>query len=410
MSAGIRLKVNKDADSTTEFTLANFLHAKLENPAGVNFGLLQEDDVQPKKKVKRHLVAETTRMQYVGSNYKNHSTYNKYMIAIVDKETRTAKLVDASMFSLEPHWPEKEGQNEEEQATLTRSEKVDMLTNAFGSHKRKRAMESRKKNKIESSALESAVGAAASTALQNIDPALLLQQQTALAQQTTSVLPPHNLDAQTPAEAYPLHSLLSPADLTALETPAQAFIGASHEKIAEWKKSQTYPGYILVTLQTLPLNAQSRSHMSCLLMYLHYLMHIHSLTPKQLQAKTGVLPADVPQLLYKKLLSSFTDETVRANGKRTRCISARTKDKLISYILVLALTIEGFHLEYSQLQDDLKIMDEKMVKYLRVLGCNVKKTKHTMGSDIPDCMIKMSELSVPLTFPQLGRKNPKAKR
>ena len=46
---------------------------------------------------------------------------------------------------------------------------LDQLTSAFGSSKKKRAMESRKKNKLSGADLENAVGAAAQQALKNTD-------------------------------------------------------------------------------------------------------------------------------------------------------------------------------------------------------------------------------------------------
>ena len=103
-------------------------------------------------------------------------------------------------------------------------------------------MESRKKNKIETSALEEAVGSAAKVALQNVDITSLQPASSEASPgmgEMASVIPKCNTDAEKPQDVYKLADIIPPNVMTALKTPAQELANADRETKSKWAQEKT---------------------------------------------------------------------------------------------------------------------------------------------------------------------------
>jgi len=102
----------------------------------------------------------------------------------------------------------------------------------------------------------------------------------------------------------------------------------------------------------------------------------------------------IPSVIKERLLSMFSVEK-----ESSRAVSKRLKDKLVSYILVLALMIDEFSLDCSVIMRDLKFSMPRLTKHLRAVGCVItssnvqRKRKLEDTSDIPS---KTAVLKVPL--------------
>ena len=95
--------------------------------------------------------------------------------------------------------PEEEKEDDVEKSY---KDKLDTLTTAFGSLKKRRAMEKRLRNTLTSETLQSAVGDAVDVTLGGENVGHVLNE--ANIDRTSQQLPPYNLEANTPEEAYPL--------------------------------------------------------------------------------------------------------------------------------------------------------------------------------------------------------------
>lgn len=79
-----------------------------------------------------------------------------FMLGVMPKDGERISLLDMSYFVLKPecYLSSDETKETDENSSKTYSDKLNSLTAAFGSSKKRRAMQSKLKNKIDSSALE----------------------------------------------------------------------------------------------------------------------------------------------------------------------------------------------------------------------------------------------------------------
>lgn len=143
----------------------------------------------------------------------------------------------------------------------------------------------------------------------------------------------------------------------------------------------------------MPVNPTKRLHQSCCLLYLSYMMKLYRLTYKDLKRKDPLI--EVPDVIKNRLFSLFSIE----KGK-SRAIPKRLKDKLVSYILVLALIIDDYSLEYSVILKDLGMAASRLKFHLKAIGCVVNSTRRLPGKrkagDVLEPQRQMASLQVPL--------------
>ena len=108
-------------------------------------------------------------------------------------------FLDIEFFFAEPEDDEKKEENDQ-----TFKQKNDALTAAFGSLKKRRAMQQRLKNALSAETLQSAVGDAVGATLVGDNVEKVLNE--ASQDRTSHELPPYDVDAVTPDDAYPLSS------------------------------------------------------------------------------------------------------------------------------------------------------------------------------------------------------------
>lgn len=153
-----------------------------------------------------------------------------------------------------------------------------------------------------------------------------------------------------------------------------------------------FPEYVLQHLDRMSVNPSHRLHQSCCLLYLSYMMTMYGLTKKDLKKKEP-LPG-MPGVIKERLLSVFSLEKEGA-----REVPRRLKDKLVSYILVLALMIDEFSLDCTVIMRDLKLPMPRLINHLRAVGCvitpsNVERKRKL--EDSSNISSKTAVLKVPL--------------
>ncbi|KAK7469953.1 hypothetical protein BaRGS_00036057 [Batillaria attramentaria] len=321
--------------------------------------------------------------------------YRMY-VAEVDKNTGKMTMYPAELFKLHPI-AEADLQREHLQLdSLSFREKADVLTDAFGSGKQKRALAKRQRNKLAEGAVSSAMGSV-------IDSAVAAQQMhtpVATPQDSSSAIPPYNKDADSPAGVYSLFSIIGVTEMEHLKNPARDFFECTREKIAQWQEENSYFPSVLCRLRIMPVEEESRWQSACCLMYLQYMMTLYLTKYDQLRKKNP-LPEDWPDAIKRFMLDRFT---LTASGKR--CAPARLKDLLLSHIIVLCLILDHFTVSLTQLLTDLKLSTNKLLTHIRALGCKVKSETDSVDGKTKSYT---AHLTVPLTFPEpsKGRKSKK---
>ncbi|XP_056010376.1 DNA-directed RNA polymerase I subunit RPA49-like isoform X3 [Ostrea edulis] len=333
----------------------------------IHFGYFQGNEDDRKFMDKKMLVAETCDMSYVGQNYGPlASTIQrncKYYAGVFDKKTGKMRICDAEIFQMHPKPSDIDDEGEELALSSPVSEKSftekkDMLTSVFGSKKKQRALDSRLKNQIKGKALDKALSSVISQA---------------------STIEPLQVEVVHPNEKE-----------VTLEA-CTVFFDATADDIQAWRKEKKYPQQILSLLARMSKSEEHRTDQATYITYLYYLIYLHNLKPKQLKEKDP-LPKDWPEAVRFHLLKRFT-QTVRGQF-RQRIMTARLKDKLVSYILVLCLYLEEFSIELSNLQTDLNKTREKLSLHCQALGCTIKVKK--LNTEHGGLLVSWAALSLPL--------------
>ncbi|XP_020604123.1 DNA-directed RNA polymerase I subunit RPA49-like [Orbicella faveolata] len=394
-----------EPSSSVKPFVVHFTNAALKQNIGdkkIRFGCYQwADKADQRKKQRRTVIAETEEMEYIGQNFGQFSRSSglcKYVLGVYDKKTEVMKMYDTEMITLQPQILGTAGANQEEDAPdskldLSFMEKNDLLTEAFGSNRKKRAMASRHRNKVDKNELNETV----SDVLESLAKGPM--DTTDGGDEQHPYLPPFNINAITATDVYKLDDIITPLEYEALQPASLEIKNANKQKINEWRKKERFPEYVLQHLDRMSVNSSQGLHQSCCcLLYLSYMMTMYGLTNKDLKKKDP-LPR-MPRVIKERLLSMFSLEKEEA-----REVPRRLKDKLVSYILVLALMIDEFSLDCTVIVRDLKLPMPRLIKHLRAVGCVITSSNVQRKRKLEDSngiSSKTAVLQVPLPPNFLG--------
>ena len=397
--------------------LVYFTHANINNAESVIAKLSLIDNSSAKatslsktriaKKLK--LTIENESMNYEATQ----EDESPYMIGILDQETDELSVVETPFFVLKPECyvnkPNDEDREDEKEKSkqTTFSEKLNSLTAAFGSSRKRKAMQTKLKNKLDTETLDVAVNAAVKETMESrsnlnesTNGASFLENEdnTLLAEQY-SIIPTPNKNAKQSAEVYDIEEVLitkNEIDTYTIEL-ATRFASATHDAIKLWKEKQIYSDYICDRLFVASTSRvhQNKFNKCKLLAYMNFLLKLYQLRSAQLRSKAPLKTYEVSDALSRKLLDTYTViSTSNANARNTRSMPRRLKDKLTCHIMILALHIDDFSTDLQALQKDLKISVQKLTDYYFALGCHVKSHATTVNNK--KVVSKSALLTLPL--------------
>ncbi|XP_077427573.1 DNA-directed RNA polymerase I subunit RPA49 [Vanacampus margaritifer] len=360
----------RDSDKAVIFRFSN---GSVQNAEKLNFTMYRSaDEVNPRKKNRRILVAESERLSYVGQNFgtealKCNSLCN-YYVGVLNKKTMQMELHSAQLFNIKPVIPGEATMMTNEDATQTYREKVDSLIEAFGTNKQKKALNSRRQNKVDSDMLHNAVIKAANTVIdeKGLD---ALQQEVADTQACLALhLPPSNADADTPENVYPLDKLLSPVEFKALEEAGSKMAALTAEELQTMRESG---GVLCVVkhLENLPSDDGAREKMACCAFYLSMLLKLSQ--QKSISRKFG-MQEGCPRILQNKIFRTFTVETYN-NGRVLNMVSASMRVKLAAYCIVLLLHMGDMTVDLTLLHRDMGFSEARIIEVAKSMGLTLTK-------------------------------------
>jgi A49-like RNA polymerase I associated factor len=352
-----------------------------------------------------------------------------YVVAIVDKQRNTAKLVDVSgefcltrnLKHIASGQPENNGQVRDERSY---AEKRSELLETFGS---KRARESKAK-----SSLNAITDARISAETANhLESAIGAHQEKYSgrdgAESTTSTLaPPHNPKAARPEGAYPLGGLMTSVEYGYLQGEAESFL----EKAVQSKDISAIqnPGFgdtawaLLLEAAGIRIRESSSKGASSSerrldeacgraisAMYLHFLIVLaQSGTTLGVRDRSALVESmGVPQEVLHCILDRFTERQVGKSASE-RLRSEAMRSRLVYYAVVYWLTASGFAASGSleQIAGELQITPAKFMIHIAHVGGKVKRMK----AEAKGSTAYRAYLSAPLVFPPLRRRAPGPKR
>ncbi|KAA0722416.1 DNA-directed RNA polymerase I subunit RPA49 [Triplophysa tibetana] len=356
--------------------LVKFSNGYVNNPEELNIKLLKHtDDVNPRKRNKRIVVAESDRLAYVGSNFGSASlqcnNMCRYFVGVLDKSSMQMKVHNAQLFTMQPIIPgEADAANENTKQAETFREKVDALIEAFGTTKQKRALTSRRLNEVGNDTLQQAVAFAANTII-NEKGVEALQNAVAEKEAQTdiaNILPSCNPEADKPEDVYPFNNLLSPFELEALKDVGVKMAELTLEDLKKMK-DEGCPQTVLSQLEFMPKEEKARERLSRCTWYLSFLIKVSH--QRNLNRKFCV-EEGCPKIIINKVLKNFTVESFH-NGSLRNTLSTSMRMKLASYCLALLLHMGDQTADLTLLHRDLGISDARMLELAKGMGLTMSR-------------------------------------
>ncbi|XP_076815651.1 DNA-directed RNA polymerase I subunit RPA49-like [Clavelina lepadiformis] len=384
--------------------IAEFSNGCLQNGTTLSCELFQHKQTNNLKLKKRKiLLADGLHLKYVGNNYETCEEYpyaHKYVIAEVDKRTGIAQLFEADHFKLRPIMvADVERDDEEKEKTKKQSEqdersfseKQDDLTEVFGSHKRKRAMVTRLRNKVADSteAVQTSVEALMETS------GFMSPEEDPSDAQT---IIPCNKDANVIEDIYPLGKIVPEEVSKALIPEAEQFIRPTLQTIKQWQSKGGALSWRLITehARNPPLaivqSPDVHTEYACCLQLMAYLIKTFKLKSSEFRRSRDLF-SDMAEPVKNWLLSEFF---LGGHG-RERKMPQRMKDKVLAVALVVAWNIDSFATDAELFKEAFAISSKKLSLHVRALGGSIKV--HTSGGIRKESAV----LSLPLQFPKTER-------
>ncbi|XP_047380953.1 DNA-directed RNA polymerase I subunit RPA49 isoform X3 [Sciurus carolinensis] len=370
------------------------------------------DSTNPRKRKQRILAAETDRLSYVGNNFGTGAlkcnTLCRHFVGILNKTSGQMEVYDAELFNMQPLFSDEsvESQLTLESQNKTFRDKMDSCIEAFGTTKQKRALNSRRMNKVGSESLNLAVSKAAESIIDTKGVAALVSDAIQDDLQDDSLyLPPCYADAAKPEDVYKFEDILSPAEYDALKSPSEAFRKVTSEEILKMMEENSHCSTVIEALKSLPSNEESRDRQARCIWFLDTLIKFRA--QKVIKRKSSLGPG-IPHIINTKLLKHFTCLTYN-NGSLWNLISNSMKAKITAYVIILALHINDFQIDLTLLQRDLKLSEKRMIEIAKAMRLKISKRKVSLAADREEDH-KLGTLSIPLPPAQTSDRQSKRRK
>ncbi|GAA5920110.1 hypothetical protein JCM1841_004105 [Sporobolomyces salmonicolor] len=403
--------------------------------------ILYSRDGQPPNAAKDQavLAAETDDIEYESRNHLGYEGdvqgeaegYSvEYMIGVHNPRTNTLTLHAAPLHTFTPTpkslKPTAESLEASRTASLISAQRA-LLGSTFGTKKAIRALNAQQRNKLNSEsfgtgAVSAGLQSHLQASIQASSASLPNPEAVEIAANLSRPIPPPNLAAQTPSEAYSLADLVSPAELNALDL--SPFLSAPGFKERNALLPYRRSNFIATKLrQILPARAsvegsipnpskKDRERLK-LLIHLSYLFQFRqTVRPGQAVDRSKLVerlnkpsPAVVDALLER-----YTEGTRGVGGGEVRKMTSFTELKLLGYMLVVVLRVDGYSTDVTAIADDLGMGNKKVQELFRSLGCTLaapssadreKLVATGQASTLAEAAkSKKAVLKVPLVFPK----------
>jgi hypothetical protein len=346
---------------------------------------------------------------------------SEYMIAVVDKSSGTARIVEAAgefclSRSLAVAAPAP-GDEHDAQDDRTYQERRGALLGEFGGKRAKDRQAKMDRNAI----TDARVSAKAADQLYDVIGAHQQTKASAKARSgTTSVVaPPHNVAATLVEDAYPLMGLMGTTEYSFMVSEAEASLAnaASAARTAPLSNPGWHGVCWGLMLESLSVGKDAeradageehtgeRRRRVVAAMYLHYLIVVVKFSSTRVGGREREELKEqmaVPDDVLDCLLTRFTEQ--REGQKAERYKSEQSQVRLIYYAVVLWLTASGFVVTsgYDDVARALGLTPTQLLVHCKHVGCQVKRASRR-EAEVPTSGPFRVRLTVPLSFPDLRK-------
>uniref|UniRef100_K3WFG6 DNA-directed RNA polymerase I subunit RPA49 n=1 Tax=Globisporangium ultimum (strain ATCC 200006 / CBS 805.95 / DAOM BR144) TaxID=431595 RepID=K3WFG6_GLOUD len=378
----------------------------------------------PAKK-QRLVVASTEKIAYQGANFGYLSAANdcaSYAVGIYDKTTKEVRLCNVNQIYVMQQSVKGASENVDENKGESKSfmEQRRDLVEVFGSKKSKRMQKSREENIVNIQNISGAVSVA-DTLQKKIDKAQkkldeerardgkYSVENAALVSTRNAILPPIDVDAATPDRVYNLRKFLDTHVMESLQFKATELIEALQTtSVGDYTSTNNIGALATRLLLSLPTPYDTTK--VAYIVYISYLLQFYNQHfPVRKSATMLSEEKDIPLVVVRHLLKLFTESAQSDNGYMTYLQPKTLKDKLILYMIVVAISVNNFSLDLTEIMADLKKSAATLTTYCRQLGCTVDKAKAENAVYGASSLASKNKqvfravLALPLQFPQPKR-------
>ncbi|KAK5621555.1 hypothetical protein CRENBAI_001609 [Crenichthys baileyi] len=391
MAASCTLVCCGEETESDKAAIVRFSNGSVSNADNLDFSIYKNtDEKNPRKKSRRIMVAESDRLSYVGQNFGAGSlkcnSLCKYYVGVLNKQTMQMEVHNAVLFNMQPVIPGETSTATPQNTAQSYRDKVDLLIEAFGTNKQKRALASRRLNQVGSNALQNVVAKAATSVIDKKGLAALQQEvaETESQEALAPHVPPCNPNADRREDVYPFDErifylvtvVLSPVELAALEEPGSKMAALTP---AELQKMRDEGGSLSVVkhLENMAAAGEAGERTACCAFYLSLLLKLAR--QKSVQHKFGH-DQGCPRIIQNKLFKTFTVETFN-NGRVQNIVSTSMRTKLAAYSLALLLHMGHMTADLSLLHRDLGITEAKVIEVAKSMGLSLIKPARAKGDE-----------------------------
>lgn len=316
----------------------------------------------------------------------------RYLLGVHDPTTNTLTLHSAPLHSLSPSVKSLKQLTAPAPAGSLMSVQRAALGAAFGTKKAIRALNAQARNKLDnesygtgslSTSLQSHLQSSITASASSLPTSAAIEHAANLSRPT---IPPPNFDAKTPGEVYSINDIISSTELSTIDlTP---FLKATNLKernaLIPFRRSKFIANHLRKLLPSRstveePMPNPSKKDRERLQLVIH-LSHLFAfrqfggkdsnLEKSKMSEKLG---EGVSPMLVDALLERYTEVQRVGNGQERRKVTGVMELKLLGYLLVVALRVDGWGTDVGILADDLGLGVKKYVAFLRsaLLACEL---------------------------------------
>ncbi|KAF8939235.1 RNA polymerase I associated factor, A49-like protein [Dissophora ornata] len=381
-------------------------------PKTTPFNIYKPENEETKSKKKRRIIeADTGKVEFVGQNFGENARqgFCRYVIAIRDKETDKITFKDAPVIAVNRTIKSLKNAKLHASAKEQFIQAKNSLGEAFGTKKIKQQIKSVERNAVNVSTLDSVAGILHDSISAKTS-ALPSKASIKAAADEDRPIPPYDLEATKVEDIYKLENLITPAEYQLI--PFKSLLDKANQPLSALPfQGSKYVNDALVA--ALSVSKKDR-HRIRLLMYINFLMAFRTVPDRRLDDTETLnkIMGETPSVILENFYERFT-ETPEGGDKKRHTFTPKSKDKLLCWILAIALTLENFNIDAAAVTKDLSLKQTKVNELFKSLGCKINDLSATqkaqLGIEGEDAKtMKRAILTVPLMFP-LPKRGPKAK-
>ncbi|KAK1416905.1 hypothetical protein QVD17_26024 [Tagetes erecta] len=328
--------------------------------------------------------SQSSSVNFVGTNYSGEATAPQmcsYALGVLDKQTQTLKIVQIEankIFRLEPQF-EGHGNAADEASKKVDNEATieDSRLNYNFSTKKSEltAKKERAQRAYREPEAQEDLNSKMADVMVNVEAIEVVAGTTSIARN----IPPHDISATRPQQAYPLEKIILKGEWRYLTDIFELF--------QEGKdiKPEAYPLFVCNRMHKIEevKDEEVKESLACIFSYITHLIKFKD--KNSMDGFSSAKHHKFPNILTQKFKSMF------ANTTESKRLADDKRDLLISYVLVLTLFVDNFKTEFSDIAKDLRMPTVALRPHFEFLGCKFVRENNVMLATLP----------APLKFPEI---------